>query len=299
VIVARRKSWHSAHHEAEWRRAIFKYCTPILDMHTKDIGQADVMAILKPLWETTQVTANSLRYRIEKVLDYAKFHGLREGDNPAKWKGHLDAAGLPKRPKVEPFKAVPYKEVPALVQILHEVAPAKLVAMAIIFMILTARSAEVRGATWDEFDFKMNIWTVPTTRMRKGREHRVPLSRAALAVLAKMETRRCNDFVFPGKHKGKTGNQISHGAPTVLMHELGRPESVHGFRSSFRDWVGDETSFSKELTEAALSHVEGDVTEQAYRRSDALEKRRALMEAWGDCCTNARPAGANVIPMIA
>ena len=237
-------------------------------------------------------TAVRLRGRIERVLDAAKAKGLRAGENPARWRGHLDKL-LSKRRKLARghLAALPYPDVPAFVADLRE--RQAVAALALEFCIITAsRSGEVFGARWDEIDRKAKVWTVPPERMKGGREHRVPLSERALEILDQVETIRTSDYVFPGKLRA---------APLsgATMHQVLRRmnvanATVHGFRSSFRDWAGECTSFPREVAEAALAHVVGDDTERAYRRGDALEKRRKLMEAWAGFLASPRAAGSVV-----
>jgi integrase len=242
-----------------------------------------VLAILQPIWESKSVTASRLRGRIEAVLDYAKVRGLREGENPARWRGHLDKL-LSKSKKLARghHPAMPYAEVPAFVQSLR--GRDGMAAIVLEFLILTAaRSGEARGARWDEIDFAAKVWTVPGVRMKAGCEHRVPLSGRALAILEGLAEARIGEFVFPGQ---RCIRPISASALDELLQRMNiRDATPHGFRSAFRDWAGDCTHFPREICEAALAHVAGDETERAYRRGDALEKRRQLMEAWAQFCT--------------
>ncbi len=223
-----------------------------------------------------------MRGRIERVLDAAKARGLRSGENPARWRGHLYHL-LPKRVKLQRghHPAMPWKDVPAFMGRLRE--REAVAALALEFTILTAaRSGEVLGAKWDEFDMVAGVWTVPAARMKPGHQHRVPLSGRAIEILAALEAARMSDYVFPGHKKGRP---LSNMSMNMLLRRMGQTEvTVHGFRSSFRDWVGDATNFSSDLAEAALSHVAGDQTDRAYRRGDALERRQALMQASAIFC---------------
>jgi integrase len=236
------------------------------------------ISVLQPVWAKTPETASRLRGRIEAVLDYAKAHGWRSGENPAAWRGHL-ALILPKRGKLSRghHAAMPYAEVPAFVGKLR--AKETMPSLALQFLILTAaRSGEVLGARWDEIDLEAKVWTVPAARMKAGVAHRVPLSEAARQVVASLAAIRTGDLVFAGQRRG---GQLSNGGVALLV-PIGA--TIHGFRSAFRDWCGNETSYPREIAEGALAHAAGDATEQAYRRGDALEKRRALMEAWAQFC---------------
>ena len=224
------------------------------------------------------------------MLDYGKANGLRSGENPAAWRGHL-ALILPKRQKLSRghHAAMPYPDIPGFLGKLREVE--SIHALALEFLILTAaRSGEVLGATWDEIDIDAKVWIIPASRMKAGREHRVPLSARAMEIVERMAEIRTGDLVFPGQRRRRPLSGAAMGA-------LVTGATVHGFRSSFRDWAGEETSFPREIAEQALAHATGDATERAYRRGDALEKRRGLMEAWANYC---EPAGAgNVVPLRA
>jgi integrase len=229
---------------------------------------------------TFQPTVDEVRGRIERVLDAAKSRGLRSGENPARWRGHLDHL-LPKRQKLARghHKAMPYADVPGFVATLR--GREAVAALALEFCILNAsRSGEVLGARWGEFDLQAKIWTVPAERMKAGRQHRVPLTAQALVILEKVKLIRTSEYVFPGQRRGRP---LSVMALEMVMRRMKVEDAtVHGFRSSFRDWAGEESSFPRELAEAALAHTVGDATERAYRRGDALDKRRELMEAWAE-----------------
>jgi integrase len=258
-----------------------------------NLGIATV--VLQPLWLTTPETASRLRGRIETVLDAAraKGHIARNEANPARWRGHLDKL-LPKRQKLTRghHAAMAFDNVPDFIGRLRE--RQAMAAMALKFAILTAaRSGEVLGARWAEFDLESKVWVIPAGRMKAGREHRVPLSCWALAILAEFVKGRTCEFVFAGQ---KTGKPLSGMAMEMVLRRMKvEGVTVHGFRSAFRDWCGEATSFPRELAEAALAHVAGDATEQAYRRGDALEKRRKLMEAWANFCEP--KAGSIVLSM--
>ncbi len=277
-------AWSNAKHRAQWTMTLGEaYCAPLLNMPVADIATDDVLRVLKPVWQTKPETASRLRGRIERVLDFATVQGWREGENPARWRGHLNAI-LPSAKKLSRghHAAMPYRDVPAFVDRLR--ALDAISARALEFGILTAaRSGELLGAKWSEVDLEARSWTVPAERMKARREHVVPLSGAAIAILERFRDGQTSEHVFPG-HKGDSG--LSNGAFPALFKRM-RVEGVtaHGFRSAFRDWAGDETSFPREVCEAALAHRVGDAAEQAYRRGSALEKRRALMEAWASHCS--------------
>lgn len=284
-------------HRWQWQHTLEVYAAALRPIQIDSVTTEDVLGILQALWQTKQETASRLRGRIERVLDAAKAKGLRTGENPARWRGHLDAL-LPKRQKLQRghHPALPHGSVPTFVAELQKRRATA--ALALEFAILTAaRSGEVLGATWAEVDRKAKIWTVPAVRMKAGKEHRVPLSDRALEILDAAATERTDgDFVFPGPRKGKP---LSNMAMAMLLRvRMKRPEiTVHGFRSSFRDWAGEETSFPREVAEAALAHTVGDEVERAYRRADALEKRRKLMDAWAKYVAGG--ADAKVVPIRA
>ncbi|MEI2299185.1 tyrosine-type recombinase/integrase [Ensifer sp. MJa1] len=295
----RMAAWRNDKHKAQWKMTLGKsYCTAILDRKVDEIGTAEIVKVLKPVWQTKAETASRLRGRIERVLAFAEAQGWRaEGKNPAQWKNGLDAI-LPQRKKLARghHRAMAYAEVPAFIERLK--ASVGVAARALEFLILTAaRSSEVVNARWEEIDFAHKVWTVPAARMKAGKEHRVPLSPRAVEILKLMAEVRedGNDFVFPGQKSRKSvkaGKPVSAASMEMLLRrmEVKDAATIHGFRSSFRDWAGDQTSFPREVAEAALAHVVGGV-EGAYRRGTALEKRRKLMEAWGDFLAGAKAKG--------
>lgn len=290
-LASMETQWRNEKHRDQWRMTLTEYCKGLKDRKVSTIGTEDVLKALKPIWATKAETASRLRGRIERVLDFAKAKGWRSGENPALWRGHLKNI-LPARQKLARghHSAMPYPDVPALVGRLRK--SEGLSARMLEFLILTAsRTSEVTQADWKEIDWKAQIWTIPPARMKGGREHRVPLTDAALAVLKPLHALRKEGFVFPGTKQGKP---LSNLAMTMLLRRLKVEFTVHGFRSSFRDWAGDATNFPRELAEAALAHVFGDETERAYRRSDAIAKRRKLMEAWEKFLA---PKVGNVVPM--
>lgn len=282
-------------HRWQWKHTLEVYAAKLRPIPIGEVSTENVLEVLQPLWQTKQETASRLRGRIERVLDAAKAKGLRSGENPARWRGHLDNL-LPRRQKLQRghHPAMPYADVPAFVAELRK--REAVAALMLEFTILTAaRSGEVVGARWEEIDRKAKIWTIPAARMKAGKEHRVPLSDRALAILDAAEAiKREDGFLFPGPRKGKPHSNMAMLA--LLQKRMDLPSvTVHGFRSSFRDWAGERTAFPREVAEAALAHVVGDEVERAYRRGDALEKRRKLMLAWeGFLGSAAKGAGSNV-----
>jgi integrase len=281
-------------HKGQWTTTLTTQAAALRDKPIDQIGTEDVLGVLTPLWQTRHETASRLRGRIERVLDAAKAKGLRTGENPARWRGHLDKL-LSKRRKLARghLPAMAYSEVPGFLANLRQ--REAVAALALEFTILNAsRSGEVLGARWDEIDRKTKLWIVPPTRMKGGREHRVPLSPRALEILDRVEAIRTGDYVFPGQRRGTPLSATT--MHQVLQRMKVKNANVHGFRSSFRDWAGESTSFPREIAEAALAHVVGDETERAYRRGDALEKRRKLMEAWSGFLAAPRNMGT-VVPL--
>jgi integrase len=288
VIASLEDGWRNAKHRAQWHSTIATYCAPIADKLLPEITTDDIVAVLRPIWTDKSETASRVRGRIEKILDAAKAKGLRSGENPARWRGHLDHL-LPKRQKLQRghHPAMPWQNLPNFIARLRE-RPA-VAAMALEFLILTAgRSGEVLGAQWQEFDLEAQVWTVPPERMKAGREHRVPLSGRACAILHELRKVRTSAFVFPAPREGK---KLSDMAMEMLLRRMQvQNVTVHGFRSTFRDWCGEATDYPREVAEAALAHTIGNAVERAYRRGDALEKRRTLMEAWS-AYAGSRPDG--------
>jgi integrase len=277
LVQSMSPSWRNEKHRAQWTMTLTAYCAPIRGKSVAEVATEDVLKILKPLWTTKAETASRLRGRMERVLDFARAQGQRSGENPARWRGHLDAI-LPKRAKLTRghHKAMPFDDLPAFMTSLREREGTA--ARALEFAILTAaRSGEVLGARWDEVDLEAKVWTVPAARMKAGRAHRVPLSSQAVTVLREMEAKRQSDFVFPGV---KRGRPLSTMALEMVLRRMKVDATVHGFRSAFRDWAGERTHFPREVAEAALAHLVGDAVERAYRRGDALGKRHRLMTAW-------------------
>jgi integrase len=291
LIKSKRREWRSEIHAAQWRTTIDSYCGPIMDAPVDAIDTQGVLVVLQPIWKRIPETSSRLRGRIEAVLDYAKANGLRSGENPAAWRGHL-ALILPKRGKLTRGRhaAMPYAEVPNFCGKLAQVE--SIPSLALQFLVLTAaRAGEALGARWEEIDCNAKVWTISAKRMKAGVQHRIPLSSAAMAIVERMAEIRTGDFVFPGQRRGEP---LSDGAFRLIVP---KGATTHGFRSSFRDWAGEETSFPREIAEQALAHATGGAVEQAYRRGDFLERRRELMQAWAQFC-GAGGAG-NVIPMRA
>jgi integrase len=295
LLAAKASEWRNEKHRAQWAMTLAEYAKPLRALPVDEIDTEAVLGVLQPLWQARPETASRLRGRIEAVLDAARAKGYisKNEANPARWRGHLDKL-LPKRQKLTRghHAAMAFDDVPDFISKLRERETTA--AMALEFLILTAaRSGEVLGARWAEFDLEGKAWTVPAARMKAGREHRVPFSSRALVILDRLAVAKSSDFVFPGQQQGKPLSGMS--MEMVLRRMKIEGVTVHGFRSAFRDWCGESTSFPRELAEAALAHVSGDATERAYRRGDALEKRRALMTAWANHC-GSKPC-SNVIPL--
>ncbi len=281
-------------HAAQWKSTLKTYASPLIGaMPVDQVGLTDITDILTPIWTTKTETAKRVRGRIEAVLDWATVTGHRSGDNPARWRGNLDSvqASPNKVAKKQHFAALPYTDVPAFLIDLRQ--REGMAARALEFTILTAaRSGETRGATWREIDLDAGIWTIPGERMKAGREHRVPLTDAALAILRalpRLEPDNPDSTVFFAPR----GGQLSDMTLTAVMRRMKVDATVHGFRSTFRDWAADQTSFPREVAEQALAHTLQGV-EAAYRRSDLFEKRRNLMDAWECYCA---PGSAKVTPI--
>ena len=302
-IKANAPGWRNSKHAAQWVMSLSRvrddngnlteagYCVSTRDKPVDQIDTEAVLGVLTPIWTELPETAARVRGRMEAVLDFARVKGLRTGENPARLRGHLDHL-LPRRKKADRghHAAMPFEDVPAFVAKLHLVRGVS--AWELEFLILTAaRSGEVREARWNEVDLKNKLWTVPATRMKGGREHRVPLCDRAVDLLRTVSALRPSEnaeaaLVFPG---AKRSRPLSDMALTMLLRRNAEGEStVHDFRSAFRDWAGDRTSFPREVAEAALAHAVANEVEAAYRRGDALEKRRKMMEAWSGFIDRAR-----------
>lgn len=285
---AMQSRWTNDKNRWQWETTLKERCSLIRNRPIAEIETDDILKVLNSYWATIPETASRYRSRMEAVLDFARVKGWRDGDNPARWRGHLENI-LPKRDKsqIQHYAALPYDDLPAFYKEIGE--RDALAARALELLILTAsRTSEVLKAKWDEFDFEKAIWTVPAERIKIRKDHRIPLPDAALEILRPLYETRVSEFVFPGQKQGKP---LSNLAMEMMLRRMNRKDiTVHGFRSTFRDWCGDKTSFPRELAEAALSHKVGSDVEQAYRRSDALERRRRLMEAWANYCLGKRTA---------
>lgn len=290
-IEANSSGWRNAKHGEQWRNTLATYASPIIGkLPVSKVTTALVMRILEPIWSTKTETATRLRGRIEKVLDWAKVQGYRTGENPAAWRGHLQQA-LPKPSKVADsghHAALPWADIGAFMQQLR--AMTGLGALAAELVILTAtRTSEVLNATWAEFDLDACLWVIPKERMKGFREHRVPLSDAAMAVLKKAQAESTGGMYAFTNSKG---NALSNMVCLQTLKRMGRPElTIHGFRSTFRDWCSESTSYPRDVCEMALAHAIEDKSEAAYRRGDLLEKRRALMSDWATQCAVVRVSG--------
>ncbi|WPP05876.1 tyrosine-type recombinase/integrase [Methylocella tundrae] len=284
LLASKESGWRNEKHKAQWRMTLEHYAASLRPIAVADVSTQDVLRALQPIWRTKPETASRLRGRIEAVIDSARVAGHIDdrAPNPARWGGHLEML-LPKPAKLSRghHAAMPYQEIPAFLARLRQAEG--MGARALELVILTAaRSGEVLGAVWPEVNFEARIWTVPASRMKAAREHRIPLSEAAIKLLAAIAEFKIGDFVFPGQKPGKS---LSNMALDMTLRRL-KADGVtaHGFRSAFRDWAGEETHYAREIAEAALAHQIGDKAEQAYRRGDALEKRRALMDDWAAFC---------------
>lgn len=283
-IKAHGAAWRNAKHHQQWKNTLKTYCSPIFGkVAVQAVDVALVMKALEPVWATKPETASRLRGRVEAILDWAKVRGLRTGENPARWRGHLDHL-LPARGKVRKVKhhaALPYIQISTYLDELRQ--REGVAARALEFAILTAaRTSEVIGARWDEIDLATKVWIVPESRMKADREHRVPLSDAAISVLKSTQSVRQNEYVFPGDRRASLSNM----ALLMTLRRMKRGDlTTHGFRSTFRTWAAERTAFPREVVEAALAHVVGNKVEAAYQRGDMFDKRRHLMAAWAEFCS--------------
>jgi len=295
-IAAHRSAWKNAKHASQWGNTLETYASPIIGkLPVALIDTALIVQVLQPIWASKTETATRLRGRIESILDWATVSKYRQGENPARWRGHLDnlLADPGRSKRVEHHPALPWQEVGAFMAALR--GQKGIAAKAVELAILTAcRSGEIRLATWSEFDLDAALWVIPAERMKAKREHRVPLSAAALALL---ESLPCmGELVFPGT---KPGKPLSDMSLTAVLRRMNRGDiSMHGFRSSFRDWCAESlaNSFPREVCEHALAHSLPDKVEAAYRRGDLIEKRTMLMQAWADYCGRV-PDVASVTPI--
>ena len=286
-------SWRNDKHRQQWKNTLATYVYPVIgELPVAEIGTAHILQILEPIWKAKAETASRVRGRMETILDAAKARGYREGENPARWRGHI-AQILPARSRLTRghHKAMPYEAIPAFVGALHK--REALAALALEFTILTAaRTGEVLGAKWDEIDLDKAIWTIPASRMKAGKEHRVPLSARAVEILKATQGLR-KEWLFPATKGGK----MSGMAMTMLLRRMDVDVTVHGFRSGFRDWSAECTGYAHEVAEMALAHTIENKVERAYRRGDLFDKRRRLMDDWATYCATIPAAGANVTPI--
>ena len=271
-------SWSNDKHRKQWESTLAAYAFPVVGkLSLRHIRQEHILKILEPIWTTKTETATRVRGRMESILDWAKVKGLRSGENPAAWKGHLDhMLPAPTRlKKIEHLTAVPVREMPGFMVKLRQAAG--IAAQALEFLILTAaRSGEVRGITWEEVSLDDALWIVPAERMKMKKEHRVPLSNRAVDILKSQPRIDGNPLVFPAPR----GSQMSDATMSAVLKRMNVDATVHGFRSSFRDWCGDYTNYPRDLAEQCLAHGADDPVEAAYRRGDALERRREIMNEW-------------------
>jgi integrase len=297
-IGAHEKGWKNAKHAAQWPATLQSYAYPVFgDLPVAAVDTALVMKAIEPIWLTKTETASRTRGRIESILDWATTAGYRTGENPARWKGHLENL-LAAKAKVAPVKnlaALPWAELPTF--FLTELARQDGIgALALKFTILTAaRTSEALYARWDEINLADKLWTIPAERMKAGREHRVPLAAPVLEILAILQRLPPSPFVFAANRRRPVSNMVM----LMTLRRMGRGDlTTHGFRSSFSDWCAEKTSFPSEVREMALAHAVGNKVEAAYRRGDLFERRRQLMDAWAEFATSPAPAG-EVVPFIA
>ena len=281
-IAAHKAGWKNAKHIQQWLNTLTTYAFPVIgDTPTEEVTTEQILRILTPIWHTKPETASRVRNRMEMVLDAAKARRLRDGENPARWRGHLDKL-LPPRSKVKAVvhhPALPWRELPGFISRIKDRNEPSYRAM--LLTILTAcRTNECLAATWDEIDLKNAVWKIPAHRMKAGKEHRIPLSQAACDVLRSLIKIKDNPYVFPSTQKGK---HLSNMAMLMGLRYLERGDlTIHGFRSTFRDWSAEATSYPREVCEQALAHNRQDKAEAAYFRTDLFEKRRAMMEEWAE-----------------
>ena len=281
-LESHRSKFRNDKHIAQWEMTLKTYCQPMRATRVNEINTETVLKVLQPMWGKVPETASRLRGRIENILDAAKAIGYRQGENPAQWRGHLKTI-LPARQRLTRghHAALPYDDLPEFLGLLR--AKQATAALALELCILTAtRSGEILNAQRNEFDLKKAIWTIPAIRMKAGHEHRIPLASRAVEILKSLHNMPHNEHAFPGNARGKP---LSNMAMSMLLKRMGKTEiTVHGFRSTFRDWTSEQTSFAHETCEHALAHRISDKAEAAYRRGDQFEKRRKLMEAWAAFC---------------
>jgi integrase len=293
-VDAKSAEWRNAKHRQQWSNTLKEYADPVIgQLLVRDVTLVHVLKILEPIWKTKTETASRVRGRIESVLNWATVRGYRTGENPARWRGHLDKllAAPAKVARVEHHAALDVDAVPGFISALRQQKGKG--ARALEFAILTAaRSGEVRGATWDEIDLQAGIWTVPGARMKAGREHRVPLSPAALKLLNALPRIEKTTLLFPSSKN----TPLSDMTLTEVLRRMKVEAVPHGFRSTFKDWASERTRYPGEMSEMALAHAIGDKVEAAYRRGDLFEKRRRMMNDWAKFCATPITSG-NVVPI--
>lgn len=293
-ILSHKAGWGNTKHAAQWTSTLKNYASPVFGhMPVDQIDTALVMRVLEPIWQTKTETASRVRGRIESVLSWAKTHGYCSGENPARWRGHLQNL-LPKRSKVQKvkhFAALPYQEIGEFITQLKQ--QPGVAARGLEFAILTAaRSGEVRGATWGEINIKEKLWTIPAERMKAEKEQEIPLSDAVVKLLKSLPRMEGSNQVFPAPR----GGALSDMALSAVLKRMGhRDITVHGFRSSFRDWAGETTAYPREVIEHALAHQIKDKAEAAYARGTLLPKRRRLMADWSEYCSTVKTDSDNVV----
>lgn len=291
-IEAHREGWKNVKHAAQWTSTLDMYAGPVFGrLPVSAINTGLVVQVLEPIWKSKHETATRLRARIEAVLDYAKTSGHRDGENPARWRGHLEniLPALSRTKAVQHHPALPYDELPDFLTNLRAMEGAAALALELL-ILSAARTGEIIFATFDEFDLRKSIWTIPAIRMKTHRIHRVPLSPRAISIIKDMQDHRVKGqkYVFPGQRDGKP---LSNAAMSALLTRMQHSDiTVHGFRSTFRDWAAESTGYPREVIEAALAHTVGNATEAAYLRTDLFEKRTRLMNDWATYCQGKKPA---------
>lgn len=298
-IEAKRAEWRSQKHADQWRRTLENDAAALWKLPVASIELRHVLLVLEPIWAVKTETASRVRQRIEAVLDWATVRGYRSGDNPARWRGNLEAvlARPSKSKKRGHHAAVPYVEVPSVLAAVRDRTSISARLLELV-MLSACRVNEAASARWEEFDLEAGIWRIPAERMKSGRIHEVPLCPALVRMLAALP--RTGDYVFPGMTRGnKQKPVVPDSARALLQREIGRRETVHGFRSSFRDWAAERTNYPREIAEAALAHVVTNKTEAAYRRTTMLEKRRRLMCEWADYLAQPEVTSTSVTPIRA
>jgi integrase len=299
-IAAHKAGWSNMKHAAQWPSTMARFVYPVFgELAVQAVDTGLVLRVIEPIWIVRTETASRVRGRIEAILDWATAHGHRQGENPARWRGHL-ANLLPRKSKVarvEHHHAMPYAQIGTFMSEVR--AERGVAARALEFLILTAtRTNETLGATWKEIDFAERVWSIPAERMKAGKPHRVALSDAAFGVIEAMRQIKHGDFIFPGT-KGDT--PLSNMSLLMLVRRMGYGElTVHGFRSCFADWAAERTDFPDEVRQMALAHTVNDKVEAAYRRGDLFEKRRQLGQAWAEYCSvSSSVSGSDVVPIWA